>query len=307
MLDRDRDAGTTAPRTATTTTPGATPATGTTGPHTETHHTARRPKPASVHARTPQSRASSASVHPVQPVHASTTNPHTKTPTRQPQHTKTTTPETLDHAIRRMRHQGYSVQQVAGEIRRWHPGISPAQARSMVRAVANPVPHVTRTATPPQRAPRTATPIHASHNCTPLVHTKRHESLLHELGHTAIIEGEAVAPTVAGVVAGGVAGVVTLNPIVGIAAGVAAAGATSFAVSRTAKHESWRKSAEHATVEAAIQAGGDLGELSVERVAPSLARAEGAASLAARRKAAAGTAAVVIRISVAEMPELRPR
>src|SRR5581483_2687854 len=72
--------------------------------------------------------------------------------------------ETLPQAIQRMRNQGYSVDQVAGQIRRWHPGISPTQARSMVKAAGNPIPHVTaRTASPPPvRVSRLLVPVHAS-------------------------------------------------------------------------------------------------------------------------------------------------
>lgn len=135
-----------------------------------------RPIPRSTaHATTPRTRSTAANAHPVQPVHASTVSRHpTPPPPRpQPQHGS---PETLAHAVDRMRRQGYSTQQLAGQIRRWHPGLSPTQARSIVRAARNPVAHVNRTAALPRTAHRTATTSDAAANCTPLIQRQRRET-----------------------------------------------------------------------------------------------------------------------------------
>jgi hypothetical protein len=143
------------------------------------HVTAPRP---AAHATAPP-RQNVRNVHPVQPAHASAAAVHGAThantlhepvhasqvhaPTHVPAHTSVGHDqghgETLPHAIARMRDQGYSVQAVEGQIRRWHPGWSSTQINAAVRATRNPI---TAVAKQNARLPKTAgtahSPIHAS-------------------------------------------------------------------------------------------------------------------------------------------------
>ena len=131
---------------------------------------ARRPTP--LHRR---------DAHPVQPQHvsAATAPPASSSPARiAPTATRASHTETLPHAIERMLEQGYSRQQVEGQVRRWHPGWSPAQVRSEMNVAKNPVAHTTKNDRLPRTAPTTRTPKHASTNCTPLVHRQHHGGIL---------------------------------------------------------------------------------------------------------------------------------
>lgn len=82
--------------------------------------------------------------------------------------------ETLAHAINRMLAQGYSPKQVAGQVHRWHPTISPTQARSLIRAAGNPAAHTHTTYSLHSTARRVGIPVHASAYRTPQTQTKRH-------------------------------------------------------------------------------------------------------------------------------------
>jgi hypothetical protein len=263
--------------------------------------------PVPKQATTP-TRASSASVHPIQPTYVATSEPRVQTPFRPQPKPPAQTPETLMQAIDRMRGRGYSVQQVATQVRRWHPGLSLAQARSMVRSAGNPVARQSGMSALPKTAATVVTPIHAASNCTPLVQARRSsDGFFAGVEHAVVSEAEVAAPVFAGAVVGGIAGAVTLNPAIGVAAGAFAAGGASFAVSRLAKHETWKVSAEHAEVDAALQFGGDLLIVGAEDLEPTFGQAAYSASLAGRRRASAATSAFVIRISTESLARIHPR
>lgn len=70
--------------------------------------------------------------------------------------------EPLDHAIIRMRSQGYTAHQVARQVQRWHPGWSVTEIASRMRAARNPVASISKVSALPKTASPAGTPIHAS-------------------------------------------------------------------------------------------------------------------------------------------------
>lgn len=146
------------------------------------------PTPA-ARASTPAGRSRSVSAHPIQPVHASTARASAAAVSRvQPhpraQHHSQPSAETLTHAIRRMRRQGYTAQQVSVEVRRWHPEWSPTKVKSEVAASKNPVAYTAKNNALPRITSRGPAPTHASANCTPLIQRRAtHEhGLIHDVG-----------------------------------------------------------------------------------------------------------------------------